>query len=324
MEEKKSEKTVKQQISMLSIILAVFSGFDSALFSLPGTGLASTLPVVVILSALCALFVKEKWLISVSAGGMAAFFNSVYGFGTVRAAVIFFVYALLAFLSALLVQALKTAAFAKKENDADRRKKAVCTAVLSAVLASAVFLFFFGNLFSGLFSKSKNIGFVRENYQNVDTSYTYYDFSERAYLTNVSFPEALKTGNYYVSAGKRDDYYGFCVEKLAFSAKDYFEKSTTLSGDFVECKIDAQSKNVSENSDFEDYKDKTSYVFNMEDVMVDFAGFKKVCEKYSEYFGLSESFTYKNIVINALGLKEQKYKAEFSPDGSVSYSINAD
>ncbi|MCR5352698.1 MAG: MFS transporter [Clostridiales bacterium] len=324
MEEKKSEKTSKQQISMLSIILAVTSGFISAFFTLPGTGLASTIPVSVILSALCALFVKEKWMISLSAGGMAAFFNSVYGFGTVRAVFMFFVCAVIAFFSALLVQALKTADYAKKNGDAERRKKAVCTVVLSAVLVAAVFVLFFGNLFSGLYHKSKNIDYVKENYQNVGTSYTYYDFSERAYLTRVNFAEAEKAGNYYVSAGKKDDYYGFCIEKLAFSAKDYFEKSTSLSGDFVECIIDAENKNVSENSGFEDFKDKTSYVFNMEDVMVDFAGFKKVCEKYSEYFGLSENFTYKNIVINAQGLKEQRYKAEFSPDGSVTYSINSD
>ncbi len=323
MEEKKEVKT-GGQISILSIVAAVAAGFVSALFSLPNTGLASMLPVVVITSALAALVCKEKWIIYIAAGGMAAFFNSVYGYGNVRAVVFFFVYAAVSFLSVLAVKAVKTVVYSRKSGDKSREKKAVLTAVLSVLAALVIFCVFSGNLFSGLVNKKKNVDYVKENHENVSTSYTFYDFESAKYLTCIGFSQAEKAKNYYVSAPSRDDYYTFCTEKLSFEAKDYFEKSTTLSGETVECNIQADVKEISEDSTFENFKKDTSYVINMEERIVDFSGFRKVCEKYGRYFGMSDNFVYKSIVINAPGVEDKNYSAEFAPDGSVTYSINSD
>ncbi len=293
--------------SAVGIVAAGIASYLTALAALPEAGWLSSLPTAGVLALVASHFCrKDRWQYAFM-GCMPFCFTCLMGQPISRAVLCGLSCLAQTFFVLLAKRAFRTV---RHEKAAVRTKSTIVLAA-SVIAALAAWLFVFGNPISLFLSQSRTMYLAEEKYADAVQmkSSTHYDPFSRLYLTSVSFEQAERGTDYYMSLPTRDDYADFCRERLYQSARDYFEKQTTLERESVYVYLDENGAPLAPDTPFEAFRADMEYLLPLTAGITDVEDFKIAVEQTERFLTLSDTFEYRRVILAASGTDGEAYYA---------------
>lgn len=303
--------------SGVGLLVSGVTSYAAALCALPQAGWLSSLPTAGVLALVASFFCRDNRWQYAFMSCMPFCLTCLMGYDVKRALVC----GLSCLAQCFFVLLAKRAFLTVRRGKAAVRTKSTVVLAVSVLAALAAWLLVFGNPISLAISRGSTRRMAEEKYADTVRigSTTHYDPFSGLYLTSVFFEQSERDTDYYMSLPTRDDYADFCRERLYQSARDYFEKQTTLERDGVYVYLDENGAPLAPDTPFEAYRADIEYLLPLTAGIADAEDFAIAVEQMRRFFVLSDTFDYRRVILAASGADGEAYYAVLDASGAWSF-----